>query len=572
MSSWFGVDDADETNHLLFMEDIDLGDDIDDVVLDDEETSLEGEISFVPSNQDASEELVKHSLQFMQGFSVYEYEEEEEEIIFTKGIPSWRRRLLICALIMTIVTTTIAAVFIVGTIQDGGKGDESINSSQKGDEGEGMGQIDDRIWGPTLPPTTQPVESCNEEFSVQVTDIFAGCQNSPEAEGAHNALDDKSSTKFLLFTDRHCRDFSLRWKMLPAKYDDTERYTIQRYVITTAADAEQYPERNPHTWLLQGRERRRRSSNGSSGKWVTFDNVNDPRALPSAGNVRVSFIPDHPPPGRFDEVRILFNHEGKALQIADITLDIYYPDVICEDSSRAGGPSLRPPPAVSHNATSTAEDDKDDEPSEEKPSEDEDRIAQWIHWLALQNPSLDMSVLMHPTSSQHKAISWLATKSGVPPPGLEHESTHTDAWYIDRFALATLYYTTGGPSWRLFADSFLEDMITCSSSELKCSEHGDILGVEFDWFLGSEGHIATEIGMMKHLQTLDLSKTGFLRGKIPTEIAAIATLETLVLSNPGAPSLTGTIPFELGNLSNLKHLDLRKCNCCQINFILVDSL
>jgi Leucine-rich repeat (LRR) protein len=533
MSALFGDNDS------LFDKfiDIDLGDDIDDVVLDSDDLSIEGELVFEPDYE------------FEKAPTIHGFSMEEDEIVFYKG-SSWRRRLLICSLLIGVVTAVASVTAVVVANNKNQEEDQRIQGFQGG-KGQMGGQQDNGYDGgqttpvppPSLAPTRRP-EACNEEFSVRATNIFDACDNSPEAEEAHNALDDVSSTKFLIFTDRSCRDFSLTWTPLPTKFSlDEEPYTIQRYTITTASDAHKYPERNPHTWLLQGRE-------SDSSKWLDFDAVDNAHALPSRGDVPISFFPQNSHSGKFKEFRILFSHEGPALQIADIVLDIYYPQVVCDGSDR-DGPNLRvPTPSPSSPSENGGE-------QQESYSPTADSIPQWINWLSLQNPSLDMSVLLKPSSPQHRAIAWLATQSGVPSPGSENETRpKPDSWYTDRFALATLYFNTDGPHWRLYADSFLQDMISCSGSGIECSEDGDIVSLEFEWFLSSTGHIPTEIGMLKSLTSLDLSQTGFLNGVVPTEIGLLSTLETLNLSNSGEPSLSGSIPSQLGNLSGLRNLNL----------------
>ena len=72
------------------------------------------------------------------------------------------------------------------------------------------------------------------------------------------------------------------------------------------------------------------------------------------------------------------------------------------------------------------------------------------------------------------------------------------------------------------------------------------------WLWGLTGEIPAELGNLSNLETLNLSGNQ-LAGDIPTELGSLSNLETLVLSDN---QLTGEIPTELGSLSNLETLDL----------------
>ena len=69
---------------------------------------------------------------------------------------------------------------------------------------------------------------------------------------------------------------------------------------------------------------------------------------------------------------------------------------------------------------------------------------------------------------------------------------------------------------------------------------------------GLTGEIPMELGNLSNLETLDLGGNQ-LTGEIPTELGSLSNLAWLGLSGN---QLTGEIPMELGNLSNLETLDL----------------
>ena len=72
-----------------------------------------------------------------------------------------------------------------------------------------------------------------------------------------------------------------------------------------------------------------------------------------------------------------------------------------------------------------------------------------------------------------------------------------------------------------------------------------------------EGSIPTELGNLTNLRHLDLSGSDDLTGPIPAELGNLANLEYL---NLRGNELTGAIPGKLGDLANLHYLDLSGTN------------
>ena len=149
-----------------------------------------------------------------------------------------------------------------------------------------------------------------------------------------------------------------------------------------------------------------------------------------------------------------------------------------------------------------------------------------------------------------------------------------DCHGVDRAALDTLYYATGGPNW------------TNQWNWLTDAPVDDWYGVDVDsagrvnWLsLGSNnlsGEIPAELGRLQALRHLSLRKNNLtgpippelgtisrlfslnldgndLRGPIPPILGQLANLTSLSL---GDNDLSGTIPAELGNLARLSHLGL----------------
>jgi Leucine-rich repeat (LRR) protein len=116
-------------------------------------------------------------------------------------------------------------------------------------------------------------------------------------------------------------------------------------------------------------------------------------------------------------------------------------------------------------------------------------------------------------------------------------------------ALVALYNSTGGVNWRN-NDGWNETNTPCSWNGVSCSEgHVSKLYLAGNQLTGS---IPTELGKLTNLRELNLSDNQ-LTGSIPTELGKLTNLRELRLSRN---QLTGSIPTELGNLSNLEFLSL----------------
>ncbi len=131
----------------------------------------------------------------------------------------------------------------------------------------------------------------------------------------------------------------------------------------------------------------------------------------------------------------------------------------------------------------------------------------------------------------------------------------------DRAALVALYDATGGDSW--------EDKTNWKSDKplnkwygIETDSTGRVILIDFpvliifrpDLILTGNnltGSIPPEIGNLTNLETLNLLWNN-LTGSIPPEIGNLTNLEILNLSHT---SLTGSIPLEIGNLTNLEILE-----------------
>ena len=134
-----------------------------------------------------------------------------------------------------------------------------------------------------------------------------------------------------------------------------------------------------------------------------------------------------------------------------------------------------------------------------------------------------------------------------------------DDWY----ALKALYESTNGDSWKNRTGwDVIIDSVTTPPTDCNLR---NLFGVEVDSFRvinlnlrinGLNGKIPVELGNLSNLKKMDLSADLFssnLKGEIPPEIGNLTQLEYLNLSGN---FLEGNIPEELGKLSNLTNLRL----------------
>lgn len=190
-------------------------------------------------------------------------------------------------------------------------------------------------------------------------------------------------------------------------------------------------------------------------------------------------------------------------------------------------------------------------------------------------PDYSLRALEDQTSPQSKALAWLLEDPVV-------SGSEPDWRIIQRFALATLFFSTKGYGWHNTSgwlshsthecqwfsknhagiDFDLEGEITVDTTyDNACDEdpednYDDYRVGVFKHLLlyknGLEGVLPPEIAELRHLRSIFLG-TNAIKGTLPGALARLKKLEVL---NGNTNDFTGPIPTELAELSNLKALSL----------------
>ena len=155
------------------------------------------------------------------------------------------------------------------------------------------------------------------------------------------------------------------------------------------------------------------------------------------------------------------------------------------------------------------------------------------------------TALMTPDTPQNHALQWLANNTFL--------TDYTDARIIQRYALATLYFSLDGDRWFENAN-WLDDGNECNwyfAEAPACDDQGRIVEISLRFnFLGLA--IPPEIGLLTETAALDLSSNAIV-GQLPSEMGMLTKLESLLLNDN---LLSGTLPSEVTNLNKLQLLVL----------------
>ena len=147
---------------------------------------------------------------------------------------------------------------------------------------------------------------------------------------------------------------------------------------------------------------------------------------------------------------------------------------------------------------------------------------------------------------------------------------------LERFALATFYYSFQGENWientnwlnhnKSICDWFSKEAPTSSICEVPGSGMFQLLQQvdrrKYKRLVlptnGLIGQLPREIELLQHLEILDLTENNFERGTIPSQLGSLRLVQLKLKSNGKANGFIGRTPSELGLLSHVEEINF--CN------------
>jgi hypothetical protein len=164
-------------------------------------------------------------------------------------------------------------------------------------------------------------------------------------------------------------------------------------------------------------------------------------------------------------------------------------------------------------------------------------------------PEYTRSALRKANSPQSKALSWLKNNSYLEAYPLNRR--------LQRFALATIYFATGGDRRWKRNDGWLSELDECNSwyttsaaDSFPCS--GGMITHLSLRELNLVGNIPNEIGLLSALNSIDLSSNQ-ITGTMPTSFTDLYALQEILLFDN---YISGEIPALIGKLKGMEVIDL----------------
>jgi hypothetical protein len=174
-------------------------------------------------------------------------------------------------------------------------------------------------------------------------------------------------------------------------------------------------------------------------------------------------------------------------------------------------------------------------------------------------PDYTLAATRDAESPQYLAFQWTLNDTAA------SGDSYSDWQIVQRFALATLYYATGGDDWLNNTNWLNHSVHECLWFSMEkyglptyhykannpCND--GVFQHLWLWSNNLEGEVPPELLLLTSLQSISLHSNQFLGGTLPTLIAQLASLEALFVTTA---KLSGTIPTEIGTLENLTDIVL----------------
>eukprot|EP00980_Cylindrotheca_fusiformis_P007642 scaffold1605_cov141-Cylindrotheca_fusiformis.AAC.5 len=161
----------------------------------------------------------------------------------------------------------------------------------------------------------------------------------------------------------------------------------------------------------------------------------------------------------------------------------------------------------------------------------------------------DGATLLVDGTPQHSAYQWLSQNKNI--------TEYSDEVKLARYALATFYYSTNGPTtWdeEIRNGSWMTDAPECqwaTTSSNQCTD-GNYTSLTLD-YVGVSGQIPEELALLSGLTRLSLRSEGAaassVSGSLPESIGRLGNLETIRLNEN---NIGGVLPTSIGGLSNVR--------------------
>jgi hypothetical protein len=156
-----------------------------------------------------------------------------------------------------------------------------------------------------------------------------------------------------------------------------------------------------------------------------------------------------------------------------------------------------------------------------------------------------------PSTAQYDALEWMAMTD------LETNVFDTpQVVLVERYVLATLYFTTGGPTNWTESFNFLSSESVCDwrsgDKGVFCTSTGPLVTSIVLSENGLQGPVPWELSLLEYLTQVQFDANA-LSGAIPVEFGSLTRLQSLWFKSN---ALTGALPAELASAINLESLDL----------------